>query len=76
MIGNILRTMRKLNGYTQGDISEKTRIPQNTLSQYENSVIQPTFETIHSIAKACGFNTIFEKGDIRLTPENIDRKEI
>ncbi len=76
MIGKILKTMRKTSKLTQKEISEKTYIPQNTLSQYENDVIQPTFETIHKIATACGFNIKFEKDNDILTPENIDRKEI
>ena len=52
MIGKILKTMRKHNNYKQSDISKLTNIPQNTLSQYENEVIQPTFETIKKIGQS------------------------
>ena len=76
MIGKILKTMRKQSNLKQSDISEKTNIPQNTLSQYENEVIQPTFEVIKKIAEVCNFKIKFEKENIILTPENIERKEI
>ncbi len=76
MIGKILKTMRKCNNFKQSDISNLTGIPQNTLSQYENEVIQPTFETIKKIADACNFKINFINNEITLTPENISRKEI
>lgn len=76
MIGKILKTMRKMNNLKQSDISQKTNIPQNTLSQYENEIIQPTFETIKKIADVCNFNIVFQNKDILLTPDNIERKEI
>ncbi len=76
MIGKILRTMRHHNKLKQSDISKMTGIPQNTLSQYENGVIQPTFEIINKIAKVCNFEITFKNKDITLTPDNIDRKEI
>lgn len=76
MIGKILKTMRKINNFKQSDISEKTNIPQNTLSQYENEIIQPTFETIKKIADVCNFKIIFENETTTLTPDNISRKEI
>ena len=76
MIGKILKTMRHYAKLKQTDITKITGIPQNTLSQYENGIIQPTFEIIDKIAKACNFEISFTKGDITLTPENIDRKEI
>lgn len=76
MIGKILKTMRKTNNLKQSDISKMTNIPQNTLSQYENELIQPTFETIKKIADVCNFKIKFENKEVILTPENIDRKEM
>lgn len=76
MIGKILKTMRKTKNFKQSDISKITNIPQNTISQYENEIIQPTFETIKKIADACNFKIKFESEEILLTPENIYRKEI
>lgn len=76
MIGKILKTMRKYNEFKQSDISKKINIPQNTLSQYENEIIQPTFETIVKIAKVCNFEIKFENKNMVLTTKNIERKEI
>ena len=78
MIGKILKTMRKINGLKQSDISKITNIPQNTLSQYENEKIQPTFEIIEKVANVCGYEVMFKNktDNSILTSKNIDRKGI
>ena len=76
MIGKLLKTMRHYAKLKQTDITNITGIKQSTISQYENETRQPTFDVINKIAKACNFEISFTKGDIKLTPENIDRKEI
>lgn len=78
MIGKILKTMRKIKGLKQSDISKITNIPQNTLSQYENEKIQPTFEIIEKIANICDYEIIFKNkiDNTILSSENINRKEI
>ncbi len=76
MIGKILKTMRKINGMTQVQLSNAISVPQNTLSQYETGKIQPTYEMILKISKACGFEIEFKNKDCILTSDNIDRKEL
>ena len=76
MIGKLLKTMRHHAKLTQDALAMLTGISQNTISQYETETRQPTFDVINKIAKACNFEISFTKGDIKLTPENIDRKEI
>ena len=76
MIGKILKTMRKIKGLTQTELSTITGIPQNTISQYENSKFQPNYKTIEMISKSCGFEIQFMNKDIVLTTDNIDRKEL
>lgn len=78
MIGKILKTMRKIKGLKQSDISKITNIPQNTLSQYENEKIQPTFEIIEKIANICDYEIIFKNkiDNTILSSENINRKEV
>lgn len=78
MIGKILKTMRKIKGLKQSDISKITNIPQNTLSQYENEKIQPTFEIIEKIANICDYEIIFKNkiDNTILSSENISRKEV
>ena len=76
MIGKILKTMRKIKGINQIELSKLTNIPQNTISQYENDKIQPTFETILKIANTCNFEIEFTNKKEILTAKNIERKEI
>ncbi len=76
MIGKILKTMRKIKGLTQTELSKLIDVPQNTISQYETGRIEPTFEMILKISKCCGFKVEFKNGECILTPDNIDRKEI
>lgn len=78
MIGKILRTMRRVRKLKQSDITKLTGIPQNTLSQYETGLLQPTFETIERIATACGYTINFNDNSSKqvLNSKNIDREEI
>lgn len=76
MIGKILKTMRLKKNLKQSDLAKITKIPQNTISQYENEKIQPTFEIIEKIANACEFTIEFKNKDEILTTKNINRKEI
>ena len=76
MIGKILKTMRKIKGLTQTELSKLIDVPQNTISQYETGRIEPTFEMILKISKCSGFKVEFKNGECILTSDNIDRKEI
>ena len=72
MIGKILKTMRKIKGLTQEELSNITGIPQNTISQYENERFEPSY----IIANKCDFKIQFVNKDITLNSDNIDRKEL
>ena len=76
MIGKILKTMRKIKGLKQSDVSCLTNIPQNTISQYENVKIQPTFEIIEKLANIYNFKINFSNNEITLNSKNINRKEV
>ncbi len=78
MIGKILRTMRRMAGLSQEQISKLTGYARNTISQYETGVLQPDFKTIEKIANECGFNITFTNAKTKqiLTSSNIDREEI
>ncbi len=76
MIGKILKTMRKIKGLTQNELAILTGIPQNTISQYENSKFEPNYKTVETISKCCGFEVKFISNDIVLTSDNINRKEL
>lgn len=78
MIGKVLRTMRRKNNFSQEEVARKIGYARNTLSQYENEVLQPDFSTIEKIANECGYEIIFynKKLDETLTTKNINREEI
>lgn len=76
MIGKILKTMRKIKGLTQNELSKITGIPQNTISEYETEKFQPNYKTVEKISKCCGFKIEFVNNDTVLTSENINRKEL
>lgn len=76
MIGKILRNMRIKKNLKQSDLSKIINIPQNTISQYENEKIQPTFEIIEKIANACDYKIEFKNKNEIITTKNIERKEI
>lgn len=68
--------MRKIKGLKQCDVEKITNIPQNTLSQYENEKIQPTFEIIEKLANCYEFKINFSNNKIILNSKNINRKEL
>lgn len=76
MIGKILKTMRKIKGLTQEELSNITGIPQNTIAQYENERFEPSYKTVDIIANKCDFKIQFVNKDITLNSDNIDRKEL
>lgn len=76
MIGKILKTMRLTKGLKQSEVSKLANIPQNTISQYENEKIQPTFEIIEKLANIYNFKINFTNDTIVLNSKNINRKEI
>lgn len=78
MIGKILRTMRRKANFTQNVLASKCNINNTTLSGYENSYREPTFNIIEKIANECGYEILFKntKNNEVLTSKNINRKEI
>ena len=50
--GKRIKEIRKANGITQKELSEKLGTSQQNIAQYENGKRQPKFETLRRIAKA------------------------
>lgn len=79
MLGKILKTMRKRNGFSQEEIGKYVNKSENTISQWENGVIEKIdFKDIEIIAEMCNFEIQFvdKKSKEILTTQNIERKEI
>ena len=64
-IGEILRTAREDNFYTQKKVMELTGINRKTLSGYENSVAEPDLDTFARLLSRCERKmlTLFQKFD-------------
>ena len=59
MINYALKYMRIKNNIKQEELAKKLNVKSNTISQYETSNRQPTFETIEKIADICDYDIYF-----------------
>lgn len=50
----ILRDLRKKNGYTQSELSEKLKISKSTVSMYEHGERMPNYATMRALADLFG----------------------
>lgn len=55
-IGETIRELRKVKGYTQEELGRKIKCSKGNISKIENGKISPTLETLNAIAKALGKN--------------------
>lgn len=76
MIGKCIKQMRKDKNLSQEEIGKIVGFARNTISQYENEVLQPDFETIEKIAKICGFKIYFDNGKEKFQAKDLERKDI
>ncbi|MCI8548648.1 MAG: helix-turn-helix transcriptional regulator [Bacilli bacterium] len=67
MIGKLLRVMRLHKGFSLEELSSITGIDRDLLLQYEDSSLEPDFEKVCVIAKACGYETRFIRDDDVIT---------
>lgn len=79
MIGKIIKTMRRENGFSQEELANMVFLGRTTLSDYEREKTDINFENLEKIANTCGYDILFvnrkDKNKI-LTSKNIIRKEI
>ena len=59
MINLALKYMRVNKNIKQEELAKMLNVKSNTISQYETSNRQPTFETIEKIADICGYDIYF-----------------
>lgn len=78
MIGKILTYLRKINKLSQEELAKLTSFAPTTISGWETSYRQPTFENIEKIANVCGYDIVFINriNNEHITTKNIERKEI
>ena len=75
MLNLRLRDLRKQYGYTQKELGEKIGVSDNTITNYEKGVRQPSYEILQSLANIfeCSIDYILgrtnNKKEILVPPE-------
>lgn len=68
--GMLIREARLRAGLSQGELSERSGKDRAQIARWERDVVQPSFETLRELLRACGFD--FE---LALVPYEADRRE-
>jgi hypothetical protein len=67
--GTLIREARLRAGLSQGDLSERSGKDRAQIARWERDVVQPSFETLRDLVRACGFDL-----ELALVPYEADRQ--
>jgi transcriptional regulator with XRE-family HTH domain len=67
--GTLIREARRLAGLSQGELSERSGKDRAQIARWERDVVQPSFETLRELLRACGFDL-----DTTLVPYEADEE--
>lgn len=65
--GTLIREARLRAGLSQGELSERSGKDRAQIARWEHDVVQPSFETLRELVRACGFDL-----DLTLVPYDVD----
>jgi transcriptional regulator with XRE-family HTH domain len=65
-----IREARLRAGLSQGELSERSGKDRAQIARWERDVVQPSFETLRDLVRACGFDL-----DLALVPYEADEAE-
>ena len=65
-----IREARLRAGLSQGDLQARTGKDRAQIARWERDVVQPSFETLRDLVRACGFDL-----DLTLVPYELDEGE-
>jgi transcriptional regulator with XRE-family HTH domain len=68
--GTIIRQARLLAGLSQVELSERSGKDRAQIARWERDVVQPSFETLRELVRACGFDL-----DLTLVPYEVNERE-
>jgi transcriptional regulator with XRE-family HTH domain len=54
--GTLIREARVLAGLSQEELSERSGKDRAQIARWEHDVVQPSFETLRELLRACGFD--------------------
>jgi transcriptional regulator with XRE-family HTH domain len=63
----LIREARLRAGLSQGELSDRSGKDRAQIARWERDVVQPSFETLRELVRACGFEL-----DLALVPRQID----
>ncbi|MGH3019969.1 MAG: helix-turn-helix transcriptional regulator [Gaiellaceae bacterium] len=69
--GTLIREARLLAGLSQGELSERSRKDRAQIARWERDVVQPSFETLRELVRACGFDL-----ELTLVPYEVNEREL
>lgn len=67
--GTLIREARLRAGLSQGELSERSGKDRAQIARWERDVVQPSFETLRDLVRACGFDL-----ELALVPYEPDRQ--
>jgi transcriptional regulator with XRE-family HTH domain len=67
--GTLIREARLRAGLSQGELSERCGKDRAQIARWERDVVQPSFETLRDLVRACGFDL-----EMSLVPYEADKK--
>ncbi len=68
--GTLIREARLRAGLSQGELSERSGKDRAQIARWERDVVQPSFETLRELVRACGFEL-----ELTFAPYAVDERE-
>lgn len=68
--GTLIREARLRAGLSQGELSERSGKDRAQIARWERDVVQPSFETLRELVRACGFEL-----ELALVPQQETKPE-
>lgn len=65
--GTLIREARLRAGLSQGELADRSGKDRAQIARWERDVVQPSFETLRELVRACGFEL-----DLALVPQQLD----
>ena len=68
--GLLIREARLLAGLSQEELGARVRKDRAQIARWERGSVQPSFETLRELVRACGFELT-----VAIAPKNVDEGE-
>lgn len=68
--GTLIREARLRAGLSQSELSERSGRDRAQIARWETDVVQPSFETLRDLIRACGFDL-----ELNFVPYAVDEQE-